>query len=187
MNADLLRFLKVNFTKQRLSANISVLFMNIGLRPYNMNSHPIIYTIGHSTHPIDEFMQLLQTHEIRCLVDIRRFPTSKKYPQFTRAYLSERLNQDQINYVWLGEQLGGFRTGGYEAYTHTEAFCAGLERLQQLASQMRMAFMCAELLFFRCHRRFVADQLIERGWRVFHIMDKAKLYEHQRRERPLIE
>ncbi len=104
----------LDLQKQRLSANISVLFMNIGLKPYNMNSHPIIYSIGHSTHPMDEFVRLLQTHEIRCLVDIRRFSTSKKYPQFTRANLSERVNQDQINYVWLGEQLGGFRTGGYE-------------------------------------------------------------------------
>jgi uncharacterized protein (DUF488 family) len=151
-----------------------------------MTERKIIYTIGHSTHPIGEFVQLLQTHEIRCLADIRRFPTSKKYPQFTRENLAQTLTAVEIEYVWLGEQLGGFRTGGYESYMQTETFRTGLKQLAQLASQTRTAFMCAELLFFRCHRRFVADQLIEQDWRVFHIIDQARLYEHQRRERPLI-
>lgn len=85
----------------------------------------------------------------------------------------------QIEYVWLGERLGGFRTGGYDAYTTTEAFLGGLRQLEEHGRRKVTAFMCAELLFFRCHRRFIAEKLTEEGWQVFHIMERAKLYEHK--------
>ena len=141
--------------------------------------HDVIYSIGHSTHPIENFIQLLQGKGIQCLVDVRRFPTSKKHPQFTREKLSESLEQVNIEYMWLGEQLGGFRTGGYEAYMRTEAYKTGIEQLKNFGSKRLTAFMCAELLFFRCHRRFIAENLTQEGWKVFHIMDFGKLYEHK--------
>ncbi|MFQ5864395.1 MAG: DUF488 family protein [bacterium] len=139
----------------------------------------VIYSIGHSTHPKEEFIQILQQQRIQCLVDVRRFPTSKKHPQFARENLAASLQQVNIDYIWLGELLGGFRTRGYEAYAETEAFKSGLEQLKDYGREKATAFMCAELLFFRCHRRFIAEKLIEQGWKVVHIMDQGKLYEHR--------
>ncbi len=143
----------------------------------------VIYTIGHSTLSSEEFVARLQAHGIRCLVDIRRFPTSRKHPQFTREHLSETLQQGQIRYIWQGERLGGYRTGGYERYMTTEAFAAGLQELTHVARQQPTAIMCAELLFFRCHRRFVAQRLVEQGWKVLHILDQGRIYEHKRGEK----
>lgn len=139
----------------------------------------VIYTIGHSTHPIKIFIQMLQDPGIECLVDVRRFPTSKKHPQFQQENLSSSLKKVKIDYQWLGDLLGGFRSGGYEAYTDTEAFKAGLKKLKNLGRKKTTAIMCAELLFFRCHRRFIADKLNGEGWKVLHIMDRGKLYEHR--------
>jgi uncharacterized protein (DUF488 family) len=139
----------------------------------------VIFTIGHSTHPVEKFISLLREQGIQCLVDVRRFPSSKKHPQFTKENLSASLEQVRIQYAWLGEHLGGFRAGGYEAYTQTKAFKTGVEQLKRLGSKNRTAIMCAELLFFRCHRRFIAEQLTQDGWKVLHIMDQGKLYEHK--------
>lgn len=139
----------------------------------------VIYSIGHSTHPEEKFIQMLQQHHIQCLIDVRRFPTSKKHPQFTKENLAAGLSRVNVEYVWLGELLGGFRTGGYEAYTKTEGFKSGLEQLKDYGRRKLTAFMCAELLFFRCHRRFIADKLTAEGWKVLHIMDQGKLYEHR--------
>ncbi len=127
-------------------------------------------------------MRLLQQHDIQCLVDVRRFPTSKKHPQFAKENLANSVEQANIEYHWLGERLGGYRTGGYEAYVETEAFQTGLEQLKQLGGDKFTAFMCAELPFFRCHRRFIAEELTKQGWRILHIMDKGKLYEHKRKQ-----
>lgn len=143
------------------------------------DAHKIIYTIGHSTYPIETFVELLGEPGIRCLADVRRFPTSRKHPQFKREALQESLSEVGIQYVWLGEPLGGFRSGGYEAYTETEAFRHGLAQLERLGVEQPTAFMCSERLFFRCHRRFIADALRQRGWQVLHIMEAGKLYEHK--------
>ena len=143
------------------------------------NKERIIFTIGHSTHSLENFIFMLQKHDIKMLVDVRRFPTSRKHPQFQKEVLEKGLSRVNIGYQWLGDFLGGYRTGGYKAYTRTETFQQGLQQLEALAQQQTTAFMCAELLFFRCHRRFIADKLVERGWRVFHIMEKAKLYQHK--------
>lgn len=119
-------------------------------------------------------------HEIKCLADIRRFPTSRQHPQFMKENLSQSLNDAGIGYVWLGEQLGGFREGGYGAYLATDSFREGLTQLQSLASQQPTAFMCAESLYFRCHRRFIADDLTRQNWRVLHILPDGKIHEHQK-------
>ncbi|MFQ5822421.1 MAG: DUF488 family protein [bacterium] len=139
----------------------------------------VIYSIGHSTHPKEKFIQMLQQQQIECLVDVRRFPTSKKHPQFIRENLTASLKQVKIEYIWLGDSLGGFRTGGYEAYTETEAFKSGLKQLKYYGRKKPTAFMCAELLFFRCHRRFIAEKLTTENWKVLHIMNQGKLYEHR--------
>lgn len=139
----------------------------------------IIYTIGHSTHAIETFVELLQESDIECLADVRRFPTSKKHLQFTIENLSGSLQAAEIKYRWLGEQLGGFRTGGYEAFMESETFLSGVEELKVFANEMPTAIMCAERLYLKCHRRFIADKLIEDGWRVIHILDHSKVTGHQ--------
>jgi uncharacterized protein (DUF488 family) len=141
-----------------------------------------IFTIGHSTHAIETFLKLLKQHQVEALADVRRWPTSKKFPQFTRDSLSESLWTVAIEYHWFGEDLGGYRTGGYEQYTTSVEFQRGLAALVDLAQQKRVAIMCAEAVYFKCHRRFISDRLTEKGWRVWHIFPDGRLYEHKQRD-----
>ncbi|MFP4056156.1 MAG: DUF488 family protein [Candidatus Brocadiia bacterium] len=142
---------------------------------------PAIWTVGHSTRSRQALAELLAAHGIRCLIDVRRFPRSRKNPQFDRPELGAALPRAGIRYLWMGEELGGFRKGGYRAYMGTGAFAAALSRLEALASQAPTAVMCAEKLFFRCHRRFIADVLARRGWRVVHIIEPDRWQVHRLR------
>lgn len=127
-----------------------------------------VWTIGHGTRTAVEFLGLLQENGIEAIADIRRFPTSR-WEQFKQPALKRLLAKaGGVEYVHI-EELGGFR-GGYLAYTETPQFASGLERLLALAVRRRTAIMCAEAMFFRCHRRFVADVLVRRGVEVEHIM-----------------
>lgn len=137
-----------------------------------------IFSIGHSNRPIATFVELLHQSGIQLLADIRRFPNSKRHPQFNKTNLERSLNTHEIGYDWLGEQLGGFRDGDYASYMHSESFRNGLHKLQELAEKQTVAFMCAEKLFSDCHRRFVADSLTDVGWRVQHIVDRGQIYSH---------
>jgi len=138
-----------------------------------------IWTVGTSNRSIEEFLHLLMAYKIEVIADVRRFPTSK-HRHFRQEVLKETLNRCGIEYNHIIE-LGGYRTGGYRQYMRTEDFEKGLLRLEQLATSRRVAIMCAELLFFRCHRRFIADALTERGHTVIHIVDEQRSYEHKRR------
>lgn len=144
-----------------------------------MNQERIIYSIGHSSLSIDQFLQLLNSFQIRALVDVRRFPSSKKYPHFERTILHHALQQVNVEYHWLGDSLGGFRDGGYQAHMQTDLFSQGLHQLIVVATQHLTAFMCAEKLFLHCHRRFISDQLANQGWTVIHIFDDSRTYLHQ--------
>ncbi len=147
-----------------------------------MTSVREIFTVGHSTHSIETFIELLKRHGIEGLADVRRWPTSKKFPHFSRETLSEKLQAAGIEYEWLGEELGGYRTGGYEPYTSSTEFKRGLDKLIALAGRRRVAIMCAEGLFFKCHRRFISDSLVKQGWRVWHIFPDGRLSEHRQRD-----
>lgn len=137
-----------------------------------------IYTIGHGALKLEEFLYRLQTHGIKTLADVRRFPTSKRHLQFVRANLAAALNEKGIVYHWLGETLGGYRTGGYEAYTNTDAFRQGCEELIKLAQTQPLAFMCAELDHRHCHRRFIAAYLQQQGIEIWHIDKTGELLAH---------
>ncbi len=139
-----------------------------------------IWTIGHSTHPVDEFLGLLRTYDIRVLADIRHYPTSR-WPQFRQEALRGSLAGAGIEYVHIPE-LGGYRAGGYEAYMRTAEFAKGLETLIGLAGARRTAIMCAEAVFFRCHRRHVADALVLRGCEVVHIYPDGRSHPHALRK-----
>ncbi len=155
-----------------------------------------IYTVGHSTMSLEEFIDLLRCYGIEVLVDVRAHPTSRRYPHFSGESLRETLERVGIGYVWLGKELGGHRRKGlgeaspnkawksqgfrnYADHMLTEEFRAGIERLLGIAKKKRTVFMCAERLWWRCHRRMISDELVRRGIRVIHIMDTNKIFEHK--------
>lgn len=155
---------------------------------------PALFTIGHSTHPLDRFLELLAQHDIRVLADIRRFPSSRKFPHFNQASLAVELPSAGIEYHWLAA-LGGRRgktTDGssrnlslrnesfrnYADYMLTQEFRDGIGELLTVAEEKRTAFMCSESVFWRCHRRLVADYLLVNGITVQHIMPSGELRPH---------
>ncbi len=139
-----------------------------------------ICTIGHSTHPIERFIRLLETPGIKRLVDIRIYPTSR-WPQFKQEALRASLAGAGIEYVHIPE-LGGYRKGGYPEYAKTPEFDQGLRTLVALAGEKPTAIMCAEAVFFRCHRRYVADALVRTGHQVIHIFPDGRTQSHALRE-----
>lgn len=133
-----------------------------------------VFTVGHGRRPLEELVRLLAEHAITQLVDVRHYPRSRRNPQFNREALEGELPGRGIHYVWMGDDLGGFRPGGYQAWMETEDFRRGLARLEALAARQTSAIMCAETVWFRCHRRFIARELVARGYRVTHIVRVGK-------------
>ncbi len=151
-----------------------------------------IWTIGHSTRAIREFLELLTLNGIEALADVRRFPASRKYPHFNQKELSNSLAKIGVEYLPLPE-LGGRRQPqahsqntawrsdsfrGYADYMETMEFHAGIERLLETARQKRTAIMCAEAVWWRCHRALIADYLKAQGIDVIHIMNEKKNESH---------
>ena len=132
-----------------------------------------IWDVGHSNLKEEDFLSLLQKHRIERVIDVRRFPTSKKFPHFAKPRLEQALNKKRIDYFWLGEKLGGFRKGGYDGWMKSKEFRSGIEELEEKASQKRTAVMCAESDFRGCHRRFIIEVLEEKGWKMLHISFKG--------------
>jgi len=151
-----------------------------------------IYTIGHSTHPLDVFIKMLEPFNIRVLADIRRFPGSRKYPQFNQDPLAAALQNAGIRYVHL-EDLGGRRKArpdsensrwrneafrGYADYMETDPFKTSIRLLETMALKQPLVYMCAEAVWWRCHRALVSDYLKAKGWTVLHIMGAGKTEIH---------
>ena len=151
-----------------------------------------IWTIGHSTRAIDEFISLLEANEIKLLADVRAFPGSKRYPQFNKDALAESLTAHRIRYEHFPE-LGGKRKSrpdsrntawrnasfrGYADYMETEQFQKGIERLLEIAAEGPTAIVCAEAVWWRCHRSLIADYLKARGVEVLHILGANKVEPH---------
>jgi uncharacterized protein (DUF488 family) len=105
---------------------------------------------------------------------VRHFPRSRRNPQVNKEVLERELPARGIAYFWEGEALGGFRKGGYQAYMATDTFAQGLNRLERLLRKGPTAVMCAEIVWFRCHRRFIAREMAARGYRVTHIVNRGK-------------
>jgi uncharacterized protein (DUF488 family) len=153
----------------------------------NCDGARIIHTIGHSTRPIETFLALLKTHAIELLVDVRRWPMSRRHPQFNREALAASLKEDGIAYLRRGD-LGGFRkpapdsvntgwrVGAFRAYADfmlTAEFEGIMADVEKLAANDRIAIMCAEAVPWRCHRQLLSDAFVVRGWTVRHIFDDA--------------
>jgi len=128
-----------------------------------------IWTIGYSGRSRKAFLALLKDYSIEVVVDERRFPT-RKNPDFRREALERWLPEEGIEYVWLGDLLGGYRHGGYERYMGTPAFREGIEKLLRLAKRGRICIMCMERNPKYCHRRFIAAYLEAMGVGVIHIL-----------------
>jgi uncharacterized protein (DUF488 family) len=157
-----------------------------------MDDELCIWTVGHSTHPLEVFLDLLAAARIDALADIRRFPGSRRHPQFSHERLAGTLPRHGIRYEWF-EALGGRRSArpdsvntawrnaafrGYADYMQTAGFEAALDGLIALARGARTAIMCAEAMWWQCHRSLVADALTARGVAVQHIMGPAKVTPH---------
>jgi uncharacterized protein (DUF488 family) len=161
---------------------------------------PEILTVGHSTHPIDHFIELLRSAGVETIADVRRYPGSRRHPHFGADSLAASLSEAGIDYESFGEQLGGRRRAAkgrqtpdgvpdnsawrnpsfraYADYMSEPAFAAGLDRLQSLGRERRTAVMCAEAHPSRCHRQLIADALHVRGWHVLHLLSDRRTASH---------
>ncbi|MGA3045411.1 MAG: DUF488 domain-containing protein [Terracidiphilus sp.] len=153
---------------------------------------PCIFTIGHSTRSIDEFVELLRAHGVKGIVDVRSIPKSRHNPQFNADVLEQSLQESQVGYKHMKE-LGGLRPArndspnmgwrnasfrGYADYMATAEFSEGLESLIKIASARETAIMCAEAVPWRCHRSLIGDALTKRGWMVRDIMSRTVATRH---------
>ena len=128
----------------------------------------IIYTIGYSGREISKLLDLLKFLKIKVLVDVRRFPKSK-YRGYNREELENILQKNGIDYIYLGDLLGGFRREGYEKFMNSEDFKIGVKKLAKIAEEKRTVIMCRERNPRWCHRRFISKALEQMGFQVIHI------------------
>jgi uncharacterized protein (DUF488 family) len=153
-----------------------------------------LYTIGHSTRSIDELIEVLHAHKLETLVDIRAFPASRRLPQFNREALDRTLPEAGVRYAWM-KSLGGYRKKimdespnialrnqsfrNYADYMLTPEFEGAMAEMIALAERARTTYMCAERVYFRCHRMLVSDWLVAHGHEVLHIDDAGPVKPHK--------
>jgi len=153
-----------------------------------------LYTIGHSTLPLDDFLSVLHAHGIETLVDIRAFPASRRFPHFSKDSLTAALSPKGINYTWM-PSLGGHRSKSlddspnialrsrafrnYADYMLSPAFERAARELVSIAATSRTAYMCAERDYRQCHRRLLSDWLSAQEYDVRHITDSSPTHEHE--------
>ncbi|MCC6474762.1 MAG: DUF488 domain-containing protein [Burkholderiales bacterium] len=158
-----------------------------------MNTALTVWTVGHSNRPLEDLIAVLQRHRIEAVADVRRFPGSRRQPQYHRRRLEQGFSAPGIGYVPL-PGLGGRRRPAsnspntawrhpafraYADYLEGDEFAAGLFELLMVARGLRTAVMCAEILWWRCHRRLIADVLVSLGARVIHILDAKNAQAHR--------
>lgn len=151
-----------------------------------------VWTIGHSTRSIEKFLDILSHHGIEAVIDVRRSPVARRNPQYSGAALREALEANEIDYLWL-PSLGGRRAPspdspntrwrnpafrGYADHMETQEFADGFAALLDAATRLRSAILCAETVWWRCHRALLADALSALGVAVIHILDESKAVAH---------
>jgi uncharacterized protein (DUF488 family) len=168
-----------------------------------MQARSTIFTIGHGTRTLDELSGVLTWAGVQLLVDVRRFPGSRRHPHFAREALEQALPQHELSYEWKGESLGGRRTRSkgitrhpawqnasfqsYADYMDTDDFRTAVRELEDRAADVVQAIMCAETLWWKCHRRLISDALALRGSDVLHLVkvgtcEPHKLHPNVRRD-----
>lgn len=175
----------MNARKRQIAAGVEK-------RTPKQDPSPLVMTIGHSTHTLEEFIDLLQTHGVSCVVDVRTVPRSRHNPQFNKAALPGPLKQAGLGYIHL-PGLGGLRPAkrnslnagwrnasfrGYADYMQTLEFAQSLDELVRLANQEQIVLMCAEAVPWRCHRSLIADALLVRGIHTEDIMSPTRRQVH---------
>lgn len=158
-----------------------------------MPSHPTLYTVGHSTHPWSDFLRILNSHGIRRLADVRRYPGSRRWPWFSAENMRQSLPLASIDYVPM-PSLGGRRKAspdspnegwrseafrGYADYMLTPEFQSALDALVEVAKEKPTAIMCSEAVPWRCHRSLIADAMLARGWTVWDIFSADEKRPHK--------
>jgi len=143
-----------------------------------------IFSLGTSKRSIEEFLDILKFYQIQTVIDVRRWPTSKLFPHFKKENLEKFLNEKKINYLHF-DKLGGYRGGGYEAYTKTKEFKEALKDLIKISKTKNVAIICAEKLPWKCHRAFIARVLEKKGIEVIHIMEKEKIWQPKKEPREI--
>ena len=157
-----------------------------------------IYSLGHSNRSLDEFLALLKAYTLEVLVDVRAFPSSRKWPHFSRDPLNLSLRRDKVKYLWMGPELGGYRKASdgsgklspnrgwkspgfriYADYMSSERFQKAAARLMDIARKKRTAIMCAEKDYRRCHRQLISDYLVSQGHAVQHIITSGDHTDHK--------
>jgi uncharacterized protein (DUF488 family) len=152
-----------------------------------------VFTVGHSTHSLERLVSLLGRHRVTCIADVRIIPRSRRLPHIAAERLAQTLPAAGVRYVHMGAlggrrkpapeslnagwRVDGFR--GYADYMQTDCFEAALGELMGLARECRTSVMCAEGLWWRCHRRLISDSLVARGWEVAHIAPDGALDQHE--------
>ena len=159
----------------------------------NKSETHTIYSIGHSTHSIEEFLNMLRSFDIKIIADIRSMPGSRKFPQFDMEKIKISLNEIGIQYIHMAD-LGGRRKmkkdsknnrwnnnsfKGYADYMETKEFENAIVKLEHIALDQPTAYMCSEAVWWRCHRSMVSDFLKAKGWTILHIMATGKVQEHK--------
>jgi uncharacterized protein (DUF488 family) len=134
-----------------------------------------IYTLGTNKRSEEDFIEILLAYNIQSLIDVRSFPRSK-IQIFRRENLEPALRLEGIEYHFLGAELGGFRKGGYIAYTITDDFSKGIDLVESVAFAKTSVIVCAERFPWKCHRKWIARELHKRRWEVEHIIDKGKVW-----------
>jgi len=152
-----------------------------------------IFTVGHGTRSLDEFLSVLREASVEALADVRRFPGSRRYPHFGHQAMERALGEAGVGYRWWGEALGGRRSGiaqsrhsairnkSFRAYAdHMDGaeFLVALEELKSVANTAPLAIMCSETLWWRCHRRHLADVLMMDRFEVVHLIDERSSQTH---------
>jgi uncharacterized protein (DUF488 family) len=152
-----------------------------------------IFTLGHSNRPLEDFLSILKAHGIERILDVRRYPTSRKWPHFDAAALSEGLREAGVDYVGL-PHLGGRRRPrpdsphvawrddsfrGFADFMDTPEFAEGLAEVERLATDKPSALLCAEALPWKCHRSLIADALVARGWEARDVLSEKEARPHR--------
>ena len=145
-----------------------------------------IYTLGHSTRSFEEFLSILKKFRVELVIDVRRFPSSKKFPWFNKENLERELGKEKIEYIHFPE-LGGYRKEGYANFAKSEEFKKAVEKLLEVIDEKVAAIFCSEILWWRCHRRYIANHLAKLGHRVIHIFDKDRIQEHKLKDKEIQE
>lgn len=135
----------------------------------------LIYTLGTGRRTEDDFIEIIFSYDINVVIDVRRSPLSS-IPTFNRGYLQRLLQKEGVLYYFFGDELGGFRKGGYENYAKSDDFKNAVDRLENIVNGRKAVIICAEKLPWKCHRKWIARELFKRGWKVEHIIDKGRVW-----------